>query len=109
MYVRVCGHILHHKKLLFSHVVTCSLPAPPTNGFVAQISNSIVLFGCNEGFSPQENKTAHCVASDQWRPSAAEILCSAVDSIQQGKCLPTYLALIKKCKVNCTFDMLLVV
>ena len=69
------------------YTVTCSLPAPPANGLVVQISNSTVVIGCREGFSPQENETAHCVASDQWRPSPEEIICAVVNAMHQSEYL----------------------
>ena len=67
------------------YTVTCSLPVPPANGLVVQISNSTVVIGCSEGFSTQENKTAHCVASDQWIPSTEKIICAVVGAMQQGE------------------------
>ena len=45
------------------------------------------MFGCSEGLSPQENKTAICVASNQWSPSIEEIRCGMVDAKRQGKCV----------------------
>ena len=45
------------------------------------------MIGCSEGFFPQENKTANCVASDQWSLSTEEIMCVEVDTKQQGKYL----------------------
>ena len=65
-------------KILFP-TVTCSQPDHPVNGFVVQISNSTAVFGCNEGFSPQENRTANCNASGQWSPSLEEIACMTVE------------------------------
>ena len=69
------------------YTVTCSLPVPPANGLVVQISNSTVVIGCREGFSTQENETAHCVSNDQWRLSTEEIICAVVDAMQQGEYL----------------------
>ena len=65
-------------KILFP-TVACSQPDDPINGFVIQMSNSTVVFGCNKGFSPQVNRTANCVASGQWSSSPERISCVTVE------------------------------
>ena len=58
--------------------VRCSHPNVPTNGFLDQVtSTTVIMFGCNEGYSPQGTMTAECVATDTWSPDPAQLECTS--------------------------------
>ena len=48
--------------------INCSTPIPPVNGFVQNVTLATATFGCNEGYTPQEIKTAFCIGADTWNP-----------------------------------------
>ena len=61
---------------LFS-TVSCSPPNVPRNGFLDEVTSTTIMFGCNEGYSPQGTMTAECVATDTWSPDPAQLECTS--------------------------------
>ena len=61
--------------LVQSNAGNCLRPSAPQNGFLEDITSTTVMFGCNEGYSPQGTMTAECVATDTWSPDPAQLEC----------------------------------
>ena len=40
------------------------------------MTSSTIMFGCNQGYSPQGTMTAECVATDTWSPDPAMLECT---------------------------------
>ena len=55
--------------------MSCSPPSVPRNGFLEEVTSTI-MFGCNDGYSPQGTMTAECVATDTWSPDPAQLECT---------------------------------
>ena len=56
--------------------MNCSRPNVPRNGFLDEVTLTTIMFGCDEGYSPQETMTAECVATDIWNPDPAQLECT---------------------------------
>ena len=57
--------------------MSCSRPSLPKNGFLDEVTSTTIMFGCNEGYSPQGTLTAECVATDTWSPDPAQLECTS--------------------------------
>ena len=72
----VTVYYLHdHCSLIYT--VSCSPPSVPRNGFLDELTSTTIMFGCNEGYSPQGTMTAECVATDTWSPDPAQLECTS--------------------------------
>ena len=74
--VRLLTVILMKADQLFS-TVSCSPLNVPRNGFLNEVTSTTIMFGCNEGYSPQWTMTAECVATDTWSPDPAQLECTS--------------------------------
>ena len=61
--------------------MNCSPPNIPRNGFLDEGTSTTIMFGCNEGYSPQGTMTAECVATDTWSPDPAQLECTTTSGM----------------------------
>ena len=57
--------------------MSCSRPNVSRNGFLDEVTSTTIMFGCNEGYSPNGTMTAVCVATDTWSPDPAQLECTS--------------------------------
>ena len=69
--------------MYFSSTVSCTRPSVPKNGFLDEVTSTTIMFGCNEGYSPQGTMTAECVATDTWSPDPAQLECTITNGMSQ--------------------------
>ena len=61
--------------------MNCTPPNIPRNGFLDEVTSTTIMFGCNEGYSPQGTMTAECVATDTWSPDPAQLECTITNGM----------------------------
>ena len=67
--------------------MSCTPPNVPRNGFLDEVTSSTIMFGCDEGYSPQGTMPAECVATDTWSPDPAQLECTTNVTDTKGNIL----------------------
>ena len=73
--------------------MSCSCPNVPRNGFLDEVTSTTIMFGCEEGYSPNGTRTAECVAPDSWSPDPALLECTSTTPPTNGLTLVIVLVL----------------
>ena len=57
----------------------CGDPSPPANGFVtasdSTLEGSQIVFQCNPGLAPSQQRMSVCMADGSWTPDPADLVC----------------------------------